>query len=224
VSFPTVEIRPPADPGPARRLLGEPWDLLVFISRNAVEQALALAPDAARLAAVQRAAVGRATAAALTRAGLAPQLVPATGFDSEALLALPALEQVAGRRVLILRGEGGRALLGDTLRSRGAEVAYAEVYRRAAPETTAADAIADWQRSLGYVTATSDEVLTNLLALVPQSAHAWLKSLPLAVLSRRNAATAGEMGFTSVAVAPEASDAGLCAALTTLAVPIEPPA
>lgn len=235
IAFPTLEIRPPRDPDTARRLLyapRDPYDLVVFISRNAVGRALALLPDrdarafgnAADQTRPQLVAVGRATAQAMEQAGLAPDLVPESGFDSEALLALPALSAVADKRVLIVRGEGGRALLGETLARRGAEVVYAEVYRRALPETDAAALIEDWQQSVHFVTATSDEVLKNLLTLVPASAQGWLRGRPLAVLGERNAATAMELGFRVVAVADEASDAGLFDALCRLQLnaPVKP--
>ncbi len=217
VRFPTLEIRPPAEPATAVARLAEPWDFMIFVSRNAVEGALALGGDALRASAARRVAVGRATALAMQSAALPPSLVPDLGFDSEALLAMPALGAVAGRRVLIVRGEGGRALLGGTLAERGAEVGYAEVYRRAVPEVDAAVQLPGWQKALGFVTATSDEVLRNLLALVPAAAHAWLKGLPLAVLSARNAATAAGLGFARVGVAPRPGDDGMLSALCVLA-------
>lgn len=217
VPFPTVDIQPTADPDGAAALLTAGWDIIVFISRNAVEQASQLAPTALSSERAQLAAVGRATAEAMKRAGLTPSLVPAAGFDSEALLALPALRQVAGRRVLIVRGEGGRALLGTALSERGAQVRHAEVYRRGLPAADAAAELTHWRRTLGLLTATSDEVLHNLLALVPAAAHAWLKGLPLAVLSARNADTARGLGFAHVAVAPQPGDAGMLAALCALA-------
>jgi uroporphyrinogen-III synthase len=207
IEFPSMEIRPPRDPDGARELLRAPRDLVIFISRNAVVMrsrcCLKQTPPigesiGATIGAVnqsvlpgqprpQLAAVGRATATAMEQAGLAPDLVPDSGFDSESLLALPALQRAGGKQVLIVRGEGGRALLGETLTQRGAEVVYAEVYRRAAPDTDARALLSDWRQSLGFVTATSDEVLVNLLAMVPMSAHRWLRALPLAVLSERNA-------------------------------------
>src|SRR5690606_18479787 len=78
-------------------------------------------------------AVGKGTANQLAQAGIRA-LVPDDGHDSEALLRLPRLQEVAGQRVLILRGQGGRELLSETLRERGARVDYAELYRRAAPD------------------------------------------------------------------------------------------
>jgi uroporphyrinogen-III synthase len=215
--FPAVAIEPPAAPAVAAALLAEPWDVIVFISRNAVEGACALADAALRAHGGQFAAVGRATATAMRAAGLVPSLVPASGFDSEALLALPALARVAGSRVLIVRGEGGRALLGATLAERGAEVAYAEVYRRGLPAPASPAELAQWRETLGFLTATSDEVLQNLLRLVPAAAQAWLKQLPLAVLSDRNGARARELGFARVAVAPQPGDDGMLAALCRLA-------
>ncbi len=115
-------------------ILQEPADLYVFISPNAVTFAGRLLeghslPDGARLA-----AVGSGTAQALQQAGFKVDLLPDARFDSEGLLALPELSRLAGRRVVIVRGEGGRPLLGDELRARGADVVYAEVYRRSRPE------------------------------------------------------------------------------------------
>jgi uroporphyrinogen-III synthase len=217
VRFPTVEICAPADPGAAQARLSERWDIVVFISRNAVAGALSLAGDALRECPSRLASVGRATAAAMSGAGLTPSLVPDAGFDSEALLDMPALRNVAGSRVLIVRGEGGRELLAATLAERGAEVGYAEVYRRTAAAPATVSQTARWQESLGLLTATSDEVLRNLLLLVPALAHPWLKALPLAVLSGRNAATARALGFVRVAVAPQPGDDGIVAALCRLA-------
>ena len=70
------------------------------------------------------AAVGESTAAALSQAGAAAVLWPVDGASSEALLALPELDETAvvGATILIVRGEGGRQLLGDTLSKRGARV------------------------------------------------------------------------------------------------------
>jgi uroporphyrinogen-III synthase len=236
IAFPTLEIRAATDPEQARHLLAESWDLLLFVSRNAVEYGVALFPPElrARLAAEQHAeeaqqpaagtqrplfgAVGRATAAALREQGLAPDLVPERGFDSEALLALPALTEVAGKRALIVRGEGGRPLLGETLSKRGAEVAFAEVYRRAVPAVDVSAELAAWRERLGFVTATSDEVLRNLLEMLGPANRAWLLAMPLVVISERGGATAMQLGFRRVAVAEETSDEGIVEALCRLAM------
>lgn len=230
IAFPTLEIRAAEHPEQARQLLAQPWDLMLFVSRNAVDYGIALFPaglhpgaDSDTGASEQAnrpriGAVGRATSAALQEQGLAPDLVPERGFDSEALLALPALTQVAGKRVLIVRGEGGRPLLGNTLRERGAEVAFAEVYRRSLPDVDVNAELSTWRDRLGFVTVTSDEVLHNLLQLIGSTNRAWLLSMPLVVISDRGGATAMQLGFRRVAVAEETSDVGLIDALCRLAM------
>ncbi|MCX7139646.1 MAG: uroporphyrinogen-III synthase, partial [Proteobacteria bacterium] len=136
VLFPTLEILEATDSRPLAALLErlDLFDLAVFISANAVHRGLSQVgarsswPPGLRVA-----AVGSASARALHSHGFEAVIVPAQGFDSEALLALPELQDVAGKRVVIFRGDGGRELLGDTLRARGAAVEYAACYRRALP-------------------------------------------------------------------------------------------
>src|SRR3970040_562339 len=76
------------------------------------------------------AAIGRGSVKELARFGVTDAMAPLRRFDSEALLELPQLQQMQGKRVVIFRGEGGRELLGDTLAARGARVEYAECYHR----------------------------------------------------------------------------------------------
>jgi len=216
IAFPTVAIQPIQPADSARALLGARWDLIVFVSRNAVIQALALLPERRLPDATRIAAVGAGTASALRAAGRAPDLIPDARFDSEGLLELPTLQQVAGQRILIVRGVGGRPLLGDMLTQRGAEVVYAEVYRRALPNVDAVPLIPDWRAAALLLTATSDEVLNNLYRLIPEAEHPWLRGRPLAVFSQRTAATAMELGFRTVAVAAESSDMALLDALCRL--------
>ena len=217
IRFPALEIAPVADPTPARTLLAKRWDLLVFVSRNAVEQALAITagngtwPGANRLA-----AVGRSTACALTEAGRPPDLVPSERFDSESLLALPGLADLGGRRVLIVRGEGGRALLGEALAERGASVHYAQVYRRMRPDLDPADLLDRWPGEVQLVTATSDEVLLNLESILGEGGRQLLQSTPLVVISERGAATARRLGFQRVRAAERASDDAIVEALCAM--------
>lgn len=212
--LPALEIRPTERPDQALGLLSQSWDWLVLISANAVAQALALAgqfPAGARIA-----AVGQATAEALAAAGYPVDLVPDGAFDSEALLASAALQAAAGQRILIVRGEGGRALLGETLQARGAEVAYAEVYRRGCPALDPAPLLDRWAREVGAVVATSGEILDNLLTLLGNGGRGPLLGTPLVVIGPRMAEQARELGFRRVLVADRAQDAALVAALGAL--------
>lgn len=220
VPFPTLEIAAVADPAPPRALLGESWDLMVFVSRNAVECALDLLADHPTAGTWGQtrllAAVGRATAAALEAAGRAPDLVPSERFDSEALLALPQLGGLAGGRALIVRGEGGRALMGEVLAERGVEVRYAEVYRRVCPRTDPRHLLRSWPSDVHLLTATSDEVLLNLHRLLGPEGLPLALATPLVVISGRTAQTALGLGYQRVRVAERAEDASILAALCDL--------
>jgi len=216
IRIPAIAIEPAANSEPARHLLAQTWDLMIYISRNAVEQSLPLLPDGRLPTEPQIAAVGRATAAALAAAGRIPDLVPTERFDSESLLALPALRELRGARVLIVRGTGGRAVLGDALIERGAELAYAEVYRRTLPKIDPTPLVARWRQNVQLATATSGEVLDNLLTLVGPNGRKLLLATPLVVVSERTAVAARRMGFSRVELAERATDEAIVAALCHL--------
>lgn len=210
IVFPVLEIVDADDPAPARTLLGRAaqFDRVFFVSPNAVEKALALAPCPIPRA-LPVAAVGRATAAALTVAGFCDVLFPRDGADSEALLALPELQAVAGKRFLVARGQGGRELLGDTLRARGATVECAECYQRGIPDADPEILLAPWRRGeLHGVTVTSSEGLANLLTLIGAEGRRRLEATPLFVPHPRIAAAARQAGLGRV-VTTGANDEGL---------------
>ena len=197
--YPTIEIVPVAQSESllAKFQPGRGVDCLIFISVNAVEQGVRLIEQAGGWPqSVKVAAVGKATGRCLSARGIAAGLVPAQGEDSEALLALPALQNVTGQRILIVRGVGGRELLGETLAKRGAKVEYAEVYRRALP-AAADDRLTAWlvAGQVDVVTATSAAGLENLVALAGREAKDLLLQLPLVVVSERMLQLARRLGF-----------------------------
>jgi uroporphyrinogen-III synthase len=185
------------------------FDVLLFVSANAVERAAAHLPRGPRAAI---GAVGEATARALRTHGLEPSILPAGQWDSEGLLAAPALAEVHGRRILIVRGEGGRPLLGEQLAARGAEVRYAEVYRRALTALDAGPLVARWRDEVQVVVATSREVLDNLVALLGAAGLERLRETPLVVVSERLAAHARALGIGRVVLAAAPSEDALARA------------
>ncbi len=170
IVFPVIEIAPrsPQDIEADLARLADP-DIVIFVSRNAVEHGLAWSGEGAI------AAVGPATAAAIEAAARVVDISPAGGFDSESLLEEPALKDVSGKTIRIIRGNGGRELLATTLRERGAAVDYLEVYARRAPGHTEAEiaAIAKQleDREIAAVVVMSVASFHNLLALLPRSCH-----------------------------------------------------
>ncbi len=206
--FPAIEIEDLADLRPILVFIDrlEAYDLAIFISPNAVHKALNLVrarrgergwPLRLRVA-----AVGRGSRRELERQGLQEVLAPAAHADSEALLALPELAQMAGKRVVIFRGEGGRELLGDTLAARGAQVEYAECYRRVRPRADSAPLLAAWARGgVHAVTVSSSEGLANLFEMLGKLGQQWLRTTPLFVPHERVAEGARRLGVRSVIVA-----------------------
>lgn len=222
IALPAAAILPVSDPEPARALLAARWDLIIFVSRNAVEQALPLLPGGRLPADPTIAAVGQATARALAAAGRDPDLVPGGRFDSEALLAMDAMEDVLGFRVLIVRGEGGRPTLSETLAKRGASVTYAEVYRRVRSQIDPSPLLAHWSRDIQVATATSDDILQYLLELFTPDGRDTLVATPLVVVSERTAELARSLGFARVEVAERAGDEEILAALCRAVRPASP--
>lgn len=218
--FPTLVIAPPAEVAAvesARTRLAE-FDAAVFVSPSAVE--MFLAPYGARPHALPARlalfAPGPGTAEALSAVGAEDVTIPEDErYDAEGLLALPALgpEAIAGRRVLIVRGERGRDDLPETLRARGAEVELIAAYRSEAPATPPEGLLEliD-RRSIDSISVMSSEAVSNLVALVSPPRREALLALPLYASHPRIAEAARTLGFSEV-MTTRAGDAGLIAAL-----------
>ena len=212
IAFPAVEIEPIAI---AAVTVPVEFDLIVFVSVNAVEHGAARVSKGAR---TRIAAIGRATAAALAAAKLTADIVPDAGFTSEALLAHPQLQLASGARVLIVRGEGGRELLKETFVAQGMTVETLEVYRRMRPQvdaTRVAEVEAHWSgEGIDVVTVTSIETLENLQAMLTERGRQLLSSTTLLVPSRRIVAAAVGAGLRNdTIVAAGADDASMVGAL-----------
>ena len=189
--FPAIVIEDVAAPAALARL--REFDLAIFVSPTAVAKALpqvATWPHALRVA-----AVGAGTRRELEKHGIADVIAPLSGADSEALLAMPELADVAGRRIAILRGDGGRALLGDTFVQRGAQVEYITCYHRLAPKPPSRP----WRvGELAAVTVSSSQGLDNLFAVLDP---AMLRATPLFVPHPRIAERARALAAREVVLA-----------------------
>lgn len=242
LGFPLLAIGPTDDDGPLRAALERLADyaLVVFVSPNAIAFALdALAqvqqvPVAHWPAAVPVAVVGPSSVTALAERGVAPPahtvIAPAGAegngdaarFDSEALWSQldRAPGAYAGRRVLIVRGNGGRDWLGERLREAGATVEAVEAYRRTLPEPSGMQwqAVRDGLKPDAPPQAwllTSSEAVRNLDALAhlhlsPQELTR-LKQVQCITPHARIAAQAEALGFAHIMPA-SSGDAGLLAA------------
>ena len=211
IVFPAIVILPPDDRPALERIHARlaQYDLAFFVSANAVEYG---APDPARWPARLVAfAPGPGTAQALAAVGIDDVRVPAARFDSEGLLELPELCDVAGRRAVLFRGEGGRDQLASTLRARGATVDEVACYRRAPPSGAQGLAEALREGRVDAVTLTSSEGVDNLWRLLDEEGRTMLARVPSFAPHERIAAHAKTLGLRAVATA--GGDAGLVAGL-----------
>jgi len=211
--FPAIVILPPADTRALREVQRElaRYAIALFVSANAVEYGVG--DPAAWPAHLLVLAPGPGTAAALAAVGIRNVRIPATTMDSEGLLALPELANVAGKRVVVFRGESGRELLKNALEARGASVTQVECYVRARPAGTAAGLVEAWrEKRVDAVTLTSSEGLDNLWAILDDEGRRCLAATPAFVPHRRIAERAKTLGLRETIVTPPA-DAGLIAAL-----------
>lgn len=207
--LPLLEIAPLADPSGLQAVLSglDQYALAAFVSPNAIDAAFAHLehwPPHVALA-----VLGEGSRAALARHGLdagnATILGPSdpTRSDSENLLASLDLAALAGKQVLIVRGESGRELMADGFRAAGAEVTVVPAYRRSVPALT--PELADRLRVLldgqNDWIITSSEALRGLFDLLRQLGDPLVEQMQqqhVIVPHARIAATAQALGLARV--------------------------
>jgi len=207
LALPLIDIAEPADVAAVERAWSrlDSQRLVVFVSPNAAEQFFRLRPaDAAWPADVTAASIGPGTTQTLQRLGLPAAAIveparDALQFDSEALWARLRGRDWSGTSVLIVRGDGGREWLADTLREHGAQVNFVAAYRRSEPQITG-DALASLNEAVARPHEhlwffSSSEAIDHLAQACP--AHDWARSRALAT-HPRIAQRARDCGFEDV--------------------------
>ncbi|HEX3634018.1 MAG TPA: fused uroporphyrinogen-III synthase HemD/membrane protein HemX [Paraburkholderia sp.] len=245
LDFPLIDIARVTDDAPLRAALAslERYALVVFVSPNAVDHAFARR-DAIWPHALPIGVVGPGSVQALVRHGvtapaynvISPPSVPDddTGrFDSEGLFA--ALDAalgastLEGKRVLIVRGDGGREWLADRLREAGAEVETVAAYRRLVPEPS----IGGWSRVHKLLAGephawllTSSEGVRNLHDLAQEHLTVdeitQLKHAALITPHPRIAETARALGFDSITVSGAGDERIVRALLAAVPTVVQP--
>ena len=216
LSCPTLEVKPLNV-----ELVDDEYDAVIFISKNAVDYGLEtfelIDHDYLKIF-----AVGSATAQHLENHNIQVDAFPKLDASSEALLSLPQLRRLADKRVLIIRGRGGRETLKKGLEKKHNQVDYAEVYDRVVTDLTDLHfkAITQFlQDKAGAITITSVENLNALLeivSLLDAELIEELQTYPLILLSQRIADKARELGFNHLYVADDTNDQALVQALSQL--------
>ena len=215
ILFPTIEIADITDTASLQRLIVQlkDFNLAVFVSPNAVQKAAHFikAQYSSWPRSVKIAAIGRSTAKALSDLDWHVDIYPTNEFNSEALLALPALQHIARQKIILFCGEGGRELITQTLQQRGASVEVATVYRRVLPKSKPF-----LINNVDIIICTSNTSLQNLLTLVDEKTRQLLKNKQLLVISSRLIELARNLGFTQPPIlADNATDEAIIKALKT---------
>ena len=203
---------------------------IIFVSANAVAYGVPLLRAGDIPPTTEIFAIGRATAAALSDAGFKNVVSPVISIDSEGLLALPQLQAIDGRHIILVKGVselGGRRLLEQTLVARGAHVNVLECYRRA---PTVPDAVARTQLQKSFASgrihgcfALSVETLDSLMNIFLAMNISPQSQTVLLVPNPRVADAARTLGFGNIAEVPLA-DAEMIAALIGLKAQLLVPA
>lgn len=210
VLLPLLEIAPLDDQAPLAQALAGLADyaLVAFVSPNAIDAAFA--HIRAWPPGVALAVLGEGSRAALARHGISAANATIVGpldptrSDSENLLQSLDLAALAGRRVLIVRGESGRELMADGFAAAGAAVTRVAAYKRRVPPLT--DELAHTLRTLlarpNDWIITSSEALRGLLELLARldsgTAVEKMQQQHLIVPHARIAETARALGLTRI--------------------------
>lgn len=218
LQFPVIAVGPALDPAPLEEIVTrlDAFDLAFFVSPNAANYAMQFIlarrswPPGLKVA-----TVGKGSERVLAAYGCAAVIAPQQGFDSEAVIALPEFSAaaVAGRKVLIFRGDGGRELLAETLRERGASVEYVTCYRRFCPKLDPRSLLEPVARGeIDALLLTSSEGVRNLEQMLGAEGLEALRPVMVFASHPRIAAQARAAGFHAVVETP-AGDEGLMEAL-----------
>lgn len=203
---PLLEIKKSIEFNNVCFLFTKRYDYIIAVSSNAVdytEQALSDKkwPVSCYIA------VGKTTQKKLQWVTKQHVSIPATDFTSEGVLQLPSLKDLVNKRVLILRGIGGRELLAQSLAERGAIVEYYQPYQRIALDLQGSRLVKQWQHQrINGAIISSVEILHRLFEVVPVRELKWLKTLVIYVPSVRIADQARKLGWEKVDVFPGIQD------------------
>ena len=213
ILFPLIEIEPLKDYSQFEAVTSEieTYDWAIFISSNAVQNGMPRLLKQGIPSNLKFAAIGPVTASELQSFGVKDVLIPNDRFDSESLLALDEMHAMQDNKVMIFRGVGGRDVLAESLKARGAQVSFAECYQRINPQTNC-DLLANLYREkkLHAIVVTSSEAMRHLLDLAGDAD--WLQHVTLFVNHARIADLPRQLGL-KVLVADAPGDEAMLALL-----------
>ena len=219
IHLPAIQIAAPLswDAFDREILAADSFDWLVFSSANGVRSFQSRMHfynrDGRSLGSAQLAAVGPATAKALSDAGYVCDFVPDT-FKAEALAAVLSKTPHVSR-FLIVRAEQGREVLTQTLQAAGHDVTEVIAYRSLpiASLPPEKQSMVD-QSKIDWITVSSPAIAESAIALFGKKMTSW----HIASISPLTSAALRAHGLQPTAEAEEASSAGLLKAIVAFEI------
>lgn len=173
-------------------------DWIIWTSPNAV----AHTPSAIFNLSACPIAIGPQTGQALMQKGQAQIVIPPKGANSEILAEYLNQKGVRGKKVLIIKGEGGRQVLAGMLQSLGASVTSLDVYRRQIPKQKDRHKLSEWMTRPNKICwVTSCEAFSNLLSMLAKDERAVLHKAKIFCASTRIAESVQHQGYNATALA-----------------------
>lgn len=215
ITLPCIEIKATDLPAELNKLSLDiqTIDIVIFISINAVRFSMLETTEFSTLlpSSVQFAAIGKGSGEPLAEAGITKVILPRRQFDSEGLLLLDEFQQVKDKKILIIKGMGGRDELYQSLSRRGAKVDHLDVYERQVPQHINQSTL---EQTIHVSLFSSSESVDNILSITPESFHTALFNSQVIAGHQRIAAKVTSLGFNKLPIiADNPSDAAMLAAL-----------
>ncbi|VFP79773.1 uroporphyrinogen-III synthase [Candidatus Erwinia haradaeae] len=214
-AFPLIEFMPGTQLNILHEHLQalEPGDLVFILSRNVVHYAKIIFTriNASWPKILNYYAMGRNTALAFQNSSGHIAFWPQKPANSEILIQLLPLKSIEGKKALILRGNGGRNLLKDTLLRYGAQVELIECYQRCKKNYHSIEEGRRWRiKGINTLVVTSGEMLKQLYSLFSdQDREEWLLQCNLIIVSERLEILAKNLGWTNIHISSGADNKSL---------------
>ncbi|MEP0074238.1 MAG: uroporphyrinogen-III synthase [Marinomonas sp.] len=211
VPLPMLEIVPIQDAERKTAIRSLVFDInefhyVIFVSKNAARLACEWLDECWPMlpVGIHWIGIGQGTTQTLLDEGVPALSNP--GHTSEALLNWLKPVKMSDKKILIVRGVGGRTELGDKLEEKGAKISYLSLYERKKPEYHAQTFF--MLPDIHLIWVTSGENLSNLSEYASQHKPEW-KRLPILTPSTRVNQQAIEMGWINASCAQGADDKSL---------------
>lgn len=171
------------------------YNFVIFISPNSVFNSAGYIHDIWHSwpSDTKTIAIGPSTALALEQHNLPCDNCPEKDFNGGGLLKLVALRDIKQKKILIIKGAGGRLYLAKGLKDRGAQINNLNVYKRQLPKIDTSNI--PNQKTIDVIICTSHSGLKNLVSLLYPYWQDTLFQKQLLVISPRLADSAKRLGF-----------------------------